>query len=344
MLFIVLAGFLLHEGRALFVPLSFGFLIAVMLYPVCSRLERYVGRAGGILGCVLLLLGFGALVFQLLAGSLALLQEKFAVSKEKFAGLMARTFELVDRWVGLDAGRQQALVERWSENFLQEIFPLMRQALYFSTNTLAMVLVVPIFMALILYYRELLVRFVLLVVPDAQVGGFRTTIRAIKSTFFRFAKGMALVYLVVGLLNSAGFLLIGLPHAVYFGILAALLTFFPYVGILVGGLAAVIVAWTTFDSVWYPIGVVAILGGVQYLEANVIFPLAVGHQLRINPLATFVAIILGGIIWGGAGMVLFVPFAAILKILADEVDELAPLALLLGEPSPGKKIIKDSHT
>jgi predicted PurR-regulated permease PerM len=269
----------------------------------------------------------------LFAGSLALLQEKFADSREKLAGQAARLLMLVDRWLGVDAERQQALVERWSENFLQEIFPLMRQALYFSTNTLAMALVIPIFMALILYYREMLVRFVLVAVPERQVRGFRATIRAIKSTFFRFAKGMALVYLLVGLLNSVGFLLLGLPHAVYFGIMAALLTFFPYVGILVGGLAAVIVAWTTFDSVWYPMGVVAILGLVQYLEANVIFPLAVGHQLRINPLATFVAILLGGIIWGGAGMVLFVPFAAILKILADEVDDLAPLALLLGEPT-----------
>ena len=102
---------------------------------------------------------------------------------------------------------------------------------------------------------------------------------------------------------------------------------------MIGGLAAVIVAWTTFDSMWYPLGVVAVLGVVQYLEANVIFPLTVGHQLRINPFATFIAILLGGVIWGGAGMILFIPFAAILKILSDQIPEMRPLSVLLSEES-----------
>ena len=142
---------------------------------------------------------------------------------------------------------------------------------------------------------------------------------------------MVLVYLIVGILNSIGFWAIGLPNAVYLGGLAAVLTFFPYIGIMIGGLAAVIVAWTTFDSIGYPLAVVGILGFVQYLEANVIFPLIVGYQLKINPLATFIAIIVGGIIWGGAGMILFVLFAAILKILSDHIEELRPLAILIGE-------------
>jgi predicted PurR-regulated permease PerM len=86
--------------------------------------------------------------------------------------------------------------------------------------------------------------------------------------------------------------------------------------------------------------VVAILSVVQYLENSVIYPIAVGHQLKINPLATLVAILAGGIIWGGAGMILFVPFAAILKILADRVDGLQPLAILLGQKSrPAKTTV-----
>ncbi|MCB0610566.1 MAG: AI-2E family transporter, partial [Lewinella sp.] len=100
--------------------------------------------------------------------------------------------------------------------------------------------------------------------------------------------------------------------------------------IMIGGAAAVLVAWTTYDSLFYPAAVVAILAIVQYLEANVIFPFAVGAQLKINPLATLIAIIVGGIVWGGAGIVLFVPLAAILKILADRIEALKPLGVLLG--------------
>jgi predicted PurR-regulated permease PerM len=77
-----------------------------------------------------------------------------------------------------------------------------------------------------------------------------------------------------------------------------------------------------------------VLGVVQYLEANVIFPMVVGHQLRLNTLSTLIAMFIGGIIWGAAGLILFVPFAAILKILADRIEGLQPLSVLLGPDTP----------
>jgi predicted PurR-regulated permease PerM len=76
---------------------------------------------------------------------------------------------------------------------------------------------------------------------------------------------------------------------------------------------------------------VAIFAFVQYLEANVIFPLAVSNRLNINALATLVAIITGGIIWGVAGMILFVPFLAIIKLVADHHPKMKIISMLLGK-------------
>ncbi len=329
--FIVLIFFLLYEGRMLFIPLSFGFLISFIFYPVCLRLEKYLGRMGGITVCLLILIAFGFLLLQLLANSFLFLQQQFAGSEEKILSQLGGLLDQLGNLFGIGAEQQKDILEQLYDNLLKDIFPLIRETVFQSAVSLTVILIVPIFVALILYYRELLVKFVLAIVPDNYVEGFKSSITEMAATYFQFAKGMALVYLIVGILNSIGFLAIGLPHAVYLGGLAAVLTFFPYIGIMIGGLAAVIVAWTTFDSAWYPLAVVAILGVVQYLEANVIFPIAVGHQLKINPLATFIAIIIGGIIWGGAGMILFVLFAAILKILADHLEELKPLAILIGE-------------
>jgi predicted PurR-regulated permease PerM len=329
--FIVLFFVLLYQGRLLLIPLSFGFLISFILYPVCKWFEKWIGRIGGIFVCLLLLAAFGFVLFQLIASSFTLLQEKLATSQDRIFTFFKNILYYLESYLGIDAGQQQAIVQQFYENLLKEIFPLLKQTIFLSASSLATVLIVPIFVSLILYYRGLLVKFLLSAVPEKQVQGYKTTITQLGSTYFRFAKGMAMVYLIVGILNSIGFLAIGLPNAVYFGILASLLTFFPYIGIMIGGLAAVIVAWTTYDSLWYPAAVVFILGVVQYLEANVIFPLIVGHQLKINPFATFIAIIIGGMVWGGAGMILFVPFAAILKILADQLEELHPLAVFLSE-------------
>jgi predicted PurR-regulated permease PerM len=333
LLFLVLLFFVLYQARILLIPLSFAFLICFMYYPVGVWVEKRVGRVVSILFCLILLLIFGFLIFQLLSNSLSLLHEKFINSQGKILGLAEAVIQYFDDIFAITPEQRESMVQQFYENLLNETIPLLKQTISLSAGTLAMLVIIPIFVSLILLYRELLLKFAILMVPEKDTEGFKATVKEMTTTYFQFAKGMAIVYLIVGLLNSIGFLLIGLPNAVYFGVLASLLTFFPYVGIMIGGAAAVIVAWTTYDSIWYPLGVVGVLTIVQYLEANVIFPVAVGHQLRINSLATLMAILVGGLVWGGAGMILFVPFAAILKILSDRVEGLQPLSVLLGPDS-----------
>ncbi len=337
LLFTVLAFFVMYQGRILFIPLSFAALISFILYPVCKILDRYIGRVLSIATGLLLLGVFGFILFQILANSITLVQEQFVDSKDKLFALGDAAIQYLDKIFVISADQQQDMLQRLYDQILKEIFPFISRTVFASAGTLTFLLIIPIFVMLILYYREILVAFILSIVPSAHIDNVKTTFKELTTTYFQFAKGMALVYLIVGTLNSIGFLLIGLPHAIYFGMLAAILTFFPYVGIMIGGIAAILVAWTTYDSIWYPIAVIAILGVVQYLEANLIFPYTVGKQLKINPFATFVVIIVGGIVWGAAGIILFIPFAAILKILADRIDDLRPLAILLGDEDFRKK-------
>ena len=101
-------------------------------------------------------------------------------------------------------------------------------------------------------------------------------------------------------------------------------------GIIICVLLPISVAWITKDSIWYPLGVIAIFAFVQYLEANVIFPRIVATQLKVSTWATLVAIIAGGILWGVSGMILFIPFVGILKIVFDYIPGGKPFNILLG--------------
>jgi len=58
--------------------------------------------------------------------------------------------------------------------------------------------------------------------------------------------------------------------------------------------------------------------------------MVVGSQLKVNTLASIIALFIGGVIWGVSGMVLFLPFAAILKVIADHVPSWKPISTLLG--------------
>ena len=149
--------------------------------------------------------------------------------------------------------------------------------------------------------------------------------------YYNFIKGMLLVYLIVGFLNSIGLMIIGIQHPFLFGFIAAILTFIPYVGIIISSLLPITISWITFNSIWYPLGVIIVFTVVQILEAYIIFPFAVGSRLRINTLVIIIMIIFGGIIWGASGMILFIPFISIVKLIADRTKSLKTLSLLLGD-------------
>jgi predicted PurR-regulated permease PerM len=183
----------------------------------------------------------------------------------------------------------------------------------------------------LLYHRHLLAVVLYQLFPSYKKETIHEILIETIHEYYNFIKGMGLVYLIVGLLNSIGLLIIGVPHPFLFGFIASILTFIPYVGIIISSLLPITVSWVTFNSIWYPIGVVLVFTIVQLLEAYIIFPMAVGNRLKINTLVIIVVIILGGIIWGAVGMILFIPFTSILKLIADRTESLKTVSLLLGD-------------
>jgi predicted PurR-regulated permease PerM len=328
-LFVLGAAVLLHEGQALFVPLSFALLISVVLYPVCRWLEkRRVPRPLAIaLALLLLALLTGALLF-LLVQQFSQFSQEWPVMRVKLIGLVEKISRYLTSRFNMPLTVQTLWLERMLLGGAQQVLPVARQIAYQSAVGLVFIILVPFYCAMILYYREQFVAGLLRFFPRSQDVNVRQVLRQTIVTFYNFIKGMALVYLIVGVLNAL--LMLGIPHAVLLGVVASVLTFIPYIGITLGSLLPITLAWLTYDSIWYPLGVVAIFTFVQYLEANIIFPIAVSYRLQVNTLFMVLAIIAGGLIWGAAGMILFVPFLAILKLIAEKIAGWQRLAFLLG--------------
>ncbi len=68
----------------------------------------------------------------------------------------------------------------------------------------------------------------------------------------------------------------------------------------------------------------------QLLEANILTPYITGARVKLNPLATILVILLGNLLWGVPGMILFVPLFGILKIIFDEIPSLSSYGYILG--------------
>jgi predicted PurR-regulated permease PerM len=331
MIYALFGSMILYFGRDLFIPLSFAALVSFILYPICAWLERRkVSRGAAIFISLLLLFLFTCVILLLLAQQVATFLKEWPTIQTKLSNLITEATRSLVNYYSITEAQQ----EKWLEelvgrtlNFMVNGLPSIINASVYSS---ALLLMVPIFAALILYYRKRLVEIIIYLFPEEKEEELRNLLALTITAYYNFIKGMAIVYLVVGILNSIGLLIIGVPHAIFFGFVAAILTFIPYIGILVGSLLPITMAWITFNSVWYPLAVIMVFTIVQYLEANLIFPLAVSNRLNINTLATLVAIVAGGIIWGVSGMILFVPFAGILKLISDRHPKMKIWSLLIG--------------
>ncbi len=322
---------ILYFGRDIFILLSFALLISFVLYPICSWFEKKgAPRIVAILLSLLLLLIPAAALVWLAVNQFALFRDEWSLIEPKLMESFARLSENILNEYSVPPEKQVQWLTQAVNQSSSHLINFLFKVMYSSTFTLTLLILVPVFAALILYYRGLLVTVGYRLFSNEKKNDIRNILHLTVTTYYNFIKGMAIVYTAVGILNSTGLLLLGIPNAIFFGFAAAILTFIPYIGIMVGSLLPIAVAWITFNSIWYPIGVVLIFGFVQYMEANVIFPLAVSNRLKINALATLVAIIVGGLLWGVAGMILFVPFLGITKLIADQHPEMKTLSILLG--------------
>ena len=330
----------LYFGRALFIPLAFSLLIALILYPFCKWLEKHKWpRSIAIAASLIIVILLFTAILWLLLWQLNYLKNDLPVLLQK----IQLALQQLQQWVNDKVGVAFNLETGWMENaarnsggnigsFIQSVFKSMG-GLLFS------LFLIPVFTALFLYHREQFVQFLKALIPEKYHQRLNTILHEASYAYNKYIIGLIKVYLIVGTLNSIGLLLLGVEHAILFGMLTAFMTMVPYIGIIISSLLPITVAWVTTDSLLYPLGVVGIFAFVQYLENAVIFPKVVGQQLNVSTWAILVAMLAGGIIWGVAGMVLFMPFVAILKIISGHIEEWRPLNILLSRAEKPKVVV-----
>jgi predicted PurR-regulated permease PerM len=337
LLYVVLISFVLYFGKTLFIPLSFSLLVSFILYPICEWLEKKgINKIVSIflaISTIFILLGAITLLLFMQVEGFLLEWHTFRV---KFAESLVQLYAYFEERYGIKTNGLSELPKNLVSGSGTQIFGFLINTAYSISMSIFFLIIVPVFSTLILYYRHVLANVLYRLFPSDKKETIHEILVETIHSYYNFVKGMLLVYLIVGILNSIGLAIIGIPHPVAFGFIASILTFVPYVGIIISSLLPIAISWITYDSLWYPLGVIIVFTFVQILEGNIIFPLAVGNRLKINPLIIIIVIIAGGILWGAAGMILFIPFISIIKLIADRTDSLKTLSLLLGSDSTPK--------
>lgn len=329
---LVFTSLVLYFGKTLFIPLSFSLLISFILYPICKAIEKK-GVNKGIaiaISFLVLTLILGAILYLLFYQVMAFAQEWQALRTKLIETITQLSLFLADKF-DFSAEKQIEFLKNAVNNSGSQTFSLIKSTAYSFSESLYFLLMIPVFSALLLYHRQLLSNVLYQMFPADKKGIIHEILIETIHEYYNFIKGMLVVYLIVGILNSIGLLIIGVPHPFLFGFIASILTFIPYIGIMISSLLPITVSWITFNSIWYPIGVILVFSIVQILEAYIIFPFAVGNRLKINTFVIIVMVIIGGVLWGAAGMILFIPFTSIVKLIADRTARLKTLSILLSD-------------
>ncbi len=322
---------ILYLGQSIIIPLAFGALFAMLLDPMCSWLEQYkLGRIGSVLVSMLAFL-------LVIAGVLFLFSLQFLEFTDQIPEMTNRLKLYTDQFVRLleqqlNIGQEQQIqyLNRGINNLIDRSGQFASTIISATTNIFTFLILLPIYTFFLLYYRDRLQTFMTKMADRHNFKDVQKIILDIRGVVQRYIIGMIAVILIMAILNTLGLLLVGLDHALFFGGFAAFLALIPYLGIIIGSIPPLLFALLMYDSLLYPVGVIAVFGLVQFLEGNFITPNVMSSQVSINPLVALLALLIGGQLWGIAGMILFIPMTGIAKVVCDHFEPLRPYGYLLG--------------
>ncbi|OYT16960.1 MAG: AI-2E family transporter [Bacteroidetes bacterium 4572_77] len=334
LLFISLLFFGLVIARGFLVPLFVAIIFAYLLYPLTSFLEKKKFKRvfASILGIFLLfsiiIVFFGfvfAKVHQILAEGIDII----AQSSENL-----RQMELfVLNTFGISIENQNLWLNNLVSNLMDSSNDFSKRFFTATAQTLFQIGMIPVFIFYFLQYREKFGTFIYEMANERHKEITEEFLKTVSFVTPRYIGGVFMVVSILAVINSVGLLIIGLKYAVFFGVISAIFNFIPYFGTWIGAAFPILFALLTSDSPTQVLYVILLFVVVQFTENNILTPNITGSYVNINPLFTILGIMLGGVVWGIAGMFVVIPIMATLKIYCDFFPNLQPIGRLLGTPT-----------
>jgi AI-2 transport protein TqsA len=187
-----------------------------------------------------------------------------------------------------------------------------------------------IFTFFILFHRRLLMNFLLALFHSEHSKRVRAVVLEVHRVINSYVVGLLLEMLVLGLLIFTALTIAGIKYALLMAILAAVLNIIPYIGIYSSLFLSMFI--TLANGTGAQVLAIAIIFIVaHFIDANIILPRIVGSRVKLNPMITIIAVLIGSLLWGIPGMFLFIPLMAIIRIISEEIEDLKPWSILIGE-------------
>ncbi|CUH87253.1 pheromone autoinducer 2 transporter [Phaeobacter sp. CECT 5382] len=184
-------------------------------------------------------------------------------------------------------------------------------------NVLVLLVIVPVVAVYLLLDWDRMIARVDALLPRDHAPIIRRLMSQVDAVLASFIRGMGTVCLILGSYYAISLMIVGLNFGLAVGFIAGLVTFIPYLGALIGGALAIGLALFQFWGDWWSIGIVgAIFAAGQVIEGNYLTPKLVGNSVGLHPVWLLLALSVFGALFGFVGMLVAVPVAAALGVVA----------------------------
>jgi predicted PurR-regulated permease PerM len=341
-----LGGWLLYLLAPVLTPFLVSALLAYLGDPLVDRLQRrglsrsasvVIVFVGMFLGGVLALLVLVPAVESQLAVLIGKLPLALAWLQERVLPFLAERF-------GIDIAVDPSALREHLSGHWQEVSKVARgvvlqlgrsgQALL---GWVSFVLLVPVVTFYLLRDWDALVANLRGLLPRAIEPRFSAIAGEIDAVLAQFLRGQLTVMVALAFIYTVGLWLAGLELAFSIGVIAGLVSFVPYLGVIVGVLLASLSALLQFQDLVHLLAVFAVFGVGQLLEGMVLSPLLVGDRIGLHPVAVIFAVMAGGQLFGFFGVLLALPVAAAIVVLLRHSHEEYKRSLFYGPEPVGEE-------
>jgi len=332
---LVLVALVIIQLQNIITPILMALVASIALLPVFRFLIRKkIPNSISIFLTILLMSIILSLIVFFITLQLKPLFNNFEIIKQN----ISNHINVISNWFSnkttVSITQQAEIVNQQANKFLDSAGNFLNDAAGSVGNLLIFFALFPIYTFLILYYKNLLRRFLLMWFPQDESVQVGETIKSIESIIQSYIVGLMIQFGYMTILLGVTLLLFGIKYAFLIAVIFAILNLIPYVGALIGNVIGVLLTLSSTPDLGSVFTVLIIIAVVQLLDNNILMPFIVGSKIRINALASLFGVFIGGALAGILGMFLSLPIMAALKIIFDHTEQFKKWGVLLGDDKP----------
>ena len=334
---------LVYVGRGILIPVALAIMFAILLRPMVVLFEnklRFPQILAVSISVILAILVVAGIIYFI-----TFQVSDIASEWDKIKTNLLLHYNHLQQWVkdsfGISFRDQEKYIQQAGKDSVEDGKSMISNTLNSFTGTLLNMILVPFYTFLILLNRNLFIVFVLKFFRDQPENKIQEILVKIKNSVQSFLMGTLIEMMIVSGLTSVGLMIIGMKYALLLGVITGVLNLIPYIGIMVAALLTIVATLTNSAEFSLILGVVVVNILVQLIDNNILVPMVVSSKVKVNAFMSILFILIGGELWGIAGMFLAIPAAAILKIIFDEVAYLEPWGFFIGDYVP-KTVKRDT--